>query len=275
MLTPRLTPGAEHGVTLVELVVAMATGVVVTGALLAIVVISLRQEARITDKAQADQIGRTAMSNVVDELHSSCTGFGAAAIQGPASTPTSPLAATGPVNLWFLSAYGGSSSGAAVLSGVTEHDINWTSTGTSDTGETLGTLTDYAFASTGGASPKWTFPTLSVANAKARVLAKNVIPPQVSGAATVFQFYKYDNNSASSTDGQLVALAAGELPVAQATAEKAQAAAKTLAKVTIGFTQAPEGQDTRIDRTASFASAVVLHFDTSETGSEVVNSPCE
>src|ERR1700740_3101773 len=148
-----LNPRSERGFTLMETLMAMVTGVIVTGALLAILEVSLRQQTRITDHAQADQIGRTRMNNIVDALHSSCTGFSATAIQAPKETPASPLAVTGPVNLWFLSAYGNSSSGAAVLTGVTEHDVNWTSTGTSNTGLPLGTLTDYSFASTGGTSP--------------------------------------------------------------------------------------------------------------------------
>lgn len=251
-----------------ETLVAMVTGVIVTGALLAILEVSLRQQTNITDRAQADQIGRTAMNNVIDELHSSCTGFSAAAIQAPGTTPSSPLAATGAVNLWFLSAYGNSSSGAATLTGVTQHDINWTSTGTSNTGLPLGTLTDYSFASTGGSSPKWTFPTLSVANAKARVLAKNVVPPQISGVSTIFQYYKYNESSASSTFGQLEPLASSEIPLLTATAEK-------VAKVAINFTQAPEGGDTRLNRTANFSDTVVLRFNPTETGSEASNIPCE
>ena len=59
---------------------------------------------------------------------------------------------------------------------VYEHDIHWTSTGKSKTGETVGTLTDYRFESTAGSGPasksgKWEFPTLETKNAKARVLA--------------------------------------------------------------------------------------------------------
>ncbi|HEV3319105.1 MAG TPA: prepilin-type N-terminal cleavage/methylation domain-containing protein [Solirubrobacteraceae bacterium] len=262
--------GSERGFTLMEMLVAMVTGVIVTGALLAILEVSLRQQTRITERAQADQTGRTAMSNIVDELHSSCTGFSATAIQAPKETPTSPLAATGAANLWFLSAYGNSSSGEAVLTGVTEHDINWTSTGTSNTGQSLGTLTDYSFPSTGGTSPKWTFPTLSVTEAKAkhtvRVLATDVIAPQVEEEAkkvsTVFQYYKYSTSS-----HELTPLKSSEIAAA--------ASAQEIAKVTIGFTQAPDSGDTRSGRTAGFSDSVVLRFNPSETGTEAVNIPCE
>ncbi len=268
----------DRGFTLMELLVAIVTGIVVTGALLTILEVSLRQQARINDRAQANQLGRGAMSAIIDRLHSSCAGFGTYPIQGPSSSPTSPLEGTGPVNLWFLSEYGSSTSGAASpsSSGITEHDINWTFKEKSNTGLSLGTLTDYAFTSTGGISPKWTFPELKVANAKATILAKHVVPQTVSATSTLFQYYQYNTNSASATFGQLLGpLAASELPYKQATTEKAQSVANELAKVTIGFTQAPESADTRTDRTASLSDAVVLRFTPTETGTEAVNSPCE
>jgi Tfp pilus assembly protein PilV len=267
-----LAPRSEQGFTLIETLVAMVTGIIVVGALLAILDISLKQETRATDRVQVDQIGRTAMNSIMDELHSSCTGFGSAAIQAPQETPASPLASSGPANLWFLSSYGNSSSGNAVMTSVTEHDINWTSTGISNTGQRLGTLTDYAFPSTGGTPGHWTFPALTVANATAKhtakTLAKNVIPPQIAGISTLFQYAKYNNNASSSTDGQLEALSATEIPLSASTAEN-------VARVAISFAQAPEDKDTRLGRTASFSDSVVLRFNPAETGSEVENIPCE
>jgi prepilin-type N-terminal cleavage/methylation domain-containing protein len=269
---PLLTPSAEQGFTLVELLVAMLISTVVIAALVAILTFSLGQETRITDKVQADQIGRTAMTNIIDELHSSCTGFGANAIQGPSETPTSPLASSGATNLWFVSAYGNEDSGEALIEKVTEHDINWTASTKSNTGEELGTLTDYSFESTSGnAKAGWTFPSLTVAKAKIKVLAKNVIPPEIeiSGkkTPTIFQYYKYENTASSETDGELVALSSSEVPTA--------AKEGNVAKATVSFAQAPAGGDTRTNRSASFSNSVILRFTPSETGAEVKNEPCE
>jgi prepilin-type N-terminal cleavage/methylation domain-containing protein len=258
----RRTVHALHraeGFTLIEMLVAMVIGVVITGALLAILEFSLRQNSRISDRVQTDRTGRLALAKITDELRSSCTGFGSTAIQAPSSTPSSPLAAGNGSNLWFLSAYGNSTSGDAVITGLKQHDINWTETSQNSSGERLGTLTDYSFTGS-GSSPDWTFPALSTANATARVLAKNVIPP--SKGTTIFHYYKYDTTSTSPTYGELIELSSSELPLTTTSA-------KTVAKVSISFTQAPESKDTRAGHTTAFdGGSVVLRFTPLESAGE-------
>jgi Tfp pilus assembly protein PilW len=265
------SPLAEHGFTLVELLVSMLCAIVVIGGLLAILEFSLRQETHISDRVQADRIGRTAMTKIVDELRSSCTGFHTSAIQAPSTAPTAPLSAAGPLNLWFVTGYGNATSGEPALSGVRLHDINWTASGTSNSGLSLGTLRDYSFTGS-GTPPNWKFPaTLSTTTASATVLAKNVIPPLVSSTQTIFQYSRFDNNAAHTTDGELVQMLPSELPLTTATAEE-------VAKVSIAFTQAPESGDTGESRgggrTTDLAGSVALRFDPTETGAEIENEPC-
>ncbi len=249
---------AADGFTLIEMLVAILCGLIITGALLAILEFSLRQNARISDDVQTDRIGRIAMNTIVEELHSSCTGFGATAIQAPSTTPTSPLASGNGSNLWFLSAYGNATSGKAVISNLAQHDINWSETSKNSSGERLGTLTDYSFAGS-GESPNWTFPALTTTNATAKVLAKNVIPP--SSGTTVFHYYKYDTVSTNTTYGELIEIPAGELPLTTTIAKK-------VAKVTVSFAQAPESGDSRAGHTTSFNGGVVLRFTGPELASE-------
>jgi hypothetical protein len=252
-----LTSSAEQGFTLIELLVTMLVSFVVVGALFTILEVTTHQEGLITDKVQADQIGRTTMNNIIDELHSSCTGV--TPIQAPKSTPAAPLLSSGPLNLWFISAYGDSESGANSLTSVVEHDINWTKT-KEVSGKKLGTLTDYEFKSESTSKyPEWKFPSPSISTATTtKILAKNVIPPEINGESTIFQYYQYEN-------GKLTVIPSTSLPLSTTTAEE-------VAKVTIGFTQAPTDEDIQLSRTVNFSDSAVLRIDPTETSSE---GPCE
>jgi hypothetical protein len=256
LLRPAL--GSERGATLIEMLVAILTSIVVLLALLATLEFAVTQESSIADRVSSGRLARLTMAKAVQELQSSCTGFGATAIQAPSKTPTSPLKAINATNLWFLSAYGLTGREAAVLPSVALHDINWTETGKSSTGEKLGTLTDYAFKSEGGESPNWVFPELSVAHAKATVLANNVIPPE-EGAGSIFKYEQYEST------GTLKAVSGSE---AESAAAKGQ-----IAKVEIRFTQAAENADTKLGRTTSVNDSVLLRFN-SANATEYGTSPC-
>jgi hypothetical protein len=259
----------ELGTTLIELLVAMLTGIVVLFALLAILEFSTKQDARISDRVQANRLGRVAMAKITDELHSACTGFEASAIQGPSTTPAAPLASTGANDLWFVSDYGNTNAGAATDTEPIEHDIHWAATGAKTaTGQALGTLTDYRFTATGGSPEKWEFQPLTLVNetADAHVLSKNVIAPTLPSAPTtslpLFHYFKFT----SETSSTLVELK---------TAEVAAAAGKNqIVKVSISFTQAPEATDTAPSSAVSLSDSVVLRFSAPENGTGVENEPC-
>lgn len=251
----------ERGFTLTEMLVAMVSASVVIAAVVAIFGVTLSQSARLTDRVLADQMGRSGMNAMLEELRSSCTGFGSTAIQAPSTTPVSPLASLGGSNLWFLSAYGNPTSGNAAVSGVALHDVNWTAVGTSN-GKQYGTLTDYSFTGT-GESPNWKFASLSTTNATtANVLAKDVVPLTES---TLFHYWRYETLSTGEDPGELVEAGASEL--------SSVAANKKIAKVSISYEQAPqpvEGHppDTREGHTATVSGAVVLRFSPPESTAE-------
>jgi type II secretory pathway pseudopilin PulG len=271
--SPPTPVSSEDGFTLIELLVSMLTSIVVIGALFAVLLISTHQSSRTTDYVQSNQLGRGAMTNILEELHSACTGASAAgysAIQiptpiSPSTGPTSPLGSTGSTNLWFVSTYGTPSSATAELKEVTEHDINWTETGTSNTGLKLGKLTDYAFAGT-GTPGAWLFPSLTTANAKSRVLAENVIAPT---ATPIFQYFTYYDNSAASNYGQLETTA---LTTPLSSEASAANFAGGVAEIVISYTQAPPDKNTQLSRMANFSNSVNLRFSPTSTTSGV--SPC-
>lgn len=245
---------SEHGFTLMETLVAMVTGLVVTGALLAILEFALREQAQITDRAQANQLGRVAMSNIVDELHSSCTG--SKPIQEPSSTLENPLEKSNGKNLWFISSYGTAKSGEPLIEEAYQHDIMWESSKeTSSTGKPLGRLVDYSWKTSGNAQEGFKVSSsLTTKNAtKVRRIAENI--PESS---TIFTYYNYNSTG--------TALEASSLPLSTTKA------AENVTKVTIAFTQASTDKDTRSDRTVSFSDSVLLRLD--PTTSEEV-APCE
>jgi Tfp pilus assembly protein PilW len=260
-LTLLSTLRSEQGAMLLELLVAMIIATVIMIAMVALLIFTTTQTSRVSERVETDRLGRMAMARITDELHSSCTGFGTNAIQGPGTSPVSPLESTGPLNLWFVSAYGSSTSREAVEKTVYEHDIHWTA---SKAGATTGTLTDYSFESLANTGPgttagQWEFPTLNEANAKKRVLATNVIPLSISGANTIFQYYELTESSA-------FAQLTSNIP--------AEAKANNIVKVSINFTQAPASGQTKLARAASFSDAVVLRLNPTETGEDVQNEPC-
>jgi hypothetical protein len=277
-MLPQLPPlsglRSERGFTLVELLVAMITGLVVSGAFLAIIEFSQRQETRISDHVQADRSGRVSLERIQEQLHSSCVGD-MSPIQGYTETGRTYTGLEGlnGTNLWFVSTYGTSESGESVLKHGFLHDINWTEGSLSNTGEKTGTLTDYAFENEKGDPPyqPWGF-TSTLSKAKAtttHVLATNVTP--LTGGTTLFHYFKYDTTSGSAHYGELEEMKASELPPV------GEAASYKVAQVKVEYQQAPEGQagqkaDTRAGHTTTVSGSVVLRFSPSETTEEGTNT---
>jgi hypothetical protein len=166
-LLARLTPDA--GTTLVEVLVAMVLGIIVTGALFAILEVSLHQESRISDRVSATGRGRITMEEIVSELHSSCVVTGI--------TPIEPESSAS--KLLVVSQQGA----AATFSAVTLHEIVYEHN----------ELLDNAYASTGGVAPNWTF---SKTATRKTVLLEGVMQ---TGTTPIFQYYAYSGSKISET----------------------------------------------------------------------------
>jgi hypothetical protein len=159
--------GGERGFTLIEALVAILTGVIVTGAAFSILDVSLRQSSRVADRVSADQRGRIAMEKILLELHSSCVSIGANPIQ-PESTST---------NLKFLS----QTSSEPYFTSMTKHEIFLSA----------GTLKDASYQSNGGNEAKWSFPGTPTSTA---TLLTGVTAPS---KGSLFEYFKFTAASLS------------------------------------------------------------------------------
>jgi type II secretory pathway component PulJ len=225
----------EHGFTLVEMLVATFTGLVVIFAAFSIVDVSLHQSSRIADRTSADQRGRLALEKIVLKLHSSCV--------APETTPVEPGSTES--KLLIVSQTGSEASFAT----VTLHEVYLEA----------GKLIDTSYLNTGSKpAPNWEFS--KVANSK-QVLLTNVTK-SLNGEGKeipIFQYYKYEGT-------ELTKLA--ESPLSAAGAE-------ATAAISVSFTSAPESGNVgkiKGDRTVDLTDTAVLRF--SPTSAIGTNRPC-
>jgi type II secretory pathway pseudopilin PulG len=68
----------QAGFTLIELIVAMAAGMIVLGAIVTILLTTLSQTQLLTDRVAATRETRQALATIENELHSACVGTGTA-----------------------------------------------------------------------------------------------------------------------------------------------------------------------------------------------------
>jgi prepilin-type N-terminal cleavage/methylation domain-containing protein len=241
----------EHGFTLIELLVAMVAGVAVTGALFSTLDVSLHQTARLNDKVQVDQLGRTAMTRIVDQLHSSCLSYAFTPIQAESTNTT----------LIFVDAY----SEEALIGSAIKHEIIWN--------EELKTLTDKAYKSNGGSWPKFTFSATATPSTGTRI-GENISPVTfVKGKPIIFEYFKYSTEATSSEHTPLSALNAS------LTGEKLSAKeAEEAASVSISFTQSPtDGYSSSkgLDRNGNFTNQVTLAFSVPNNETPIHDAPCQ
>jgi Tfp pilus assembly protein PilW len=207
MTRPSLGPvGDERGFTLVEVLVAMVTGIIVSLALFAILDFSTKQAARVSESAQATQIGRTAMTHVVDELHSAC--LSAAFVPVKAGSNASKLVF---VNGYF----------PAVIKEKTEPEYKFVRKDTIEFVPAKGQLTDATALASGEVEASGEYPWKP---ATTLVLAEHISHAETSGKEEpIFSYEKY--NTASATGAFEAATTLKPMTVAEVEAKPAEVAA--------------------------------------------------
>ncbi|HEX3831614.1 MAG TPA: hypothetical protein VHW04_06555 [Solirubrobacteraceae bacterium] len=151
------------GFTLVELLVAMAAGIIVLFALSAVMISVLHQTQRTFTRVDATRQARTALSVIENELHSSCVGANNP-IQGGSTADS----------LVFVSFYGTSANPTPVW-----HQLTFNAT--------AGTLVDTSYNVT-GAAPDWVKGTTVQST---NTLLTNAA--RLTGNTPVFQYYAYQS----------------------------------------------------------------------------------
>ena len=250
MLTPEsneiVALGDAAGFMLIETLVAMISAIVVTGALFAILIVSLHQTSRITGRVQATQLGRTTMTRMVDELHSACIAREFTPIQ-PKSSET---------ELIFISGVGTE----AVLSKAYLHKITYS--------KTEGILVETTIASSSGEWPNFEYKSTPTTRRIGEYISqsKNGELP-----IAVFQYYKY---AESSTSTNAVTTLAPEPLKAEAGTGLTATQSKEAAAVQINYTAgAPEGKQYK--PTIELSDQVTLAFTAPSAETPIVAKPCE
>jgi len=250
------TARSEHGFTLVETLMAMVLGVIVTGALFAILEVSLHQSARISDRAQATQMGRTTMTKMVDELHTACI--------APRFTPVQEK--SGESTLIFRGGVGRE----AVLAKGYQHELVFTAA----KGGTPGTLVDKTYQSNGGEWPNFTFPSSPTSTVK---IGEYIYPTPKALKPTenepVFKYFAYSTTTTSESGKPISTLKEVGFKTAGETLTAAQA--KTVAAVQITYTAGAVDGNTALNRSVEMSNLVNFSFSVPTAETPIEASPCE
>lgn len=244
----------ERGVTLVEALVAMVSGVVVIGAAFAIFEVSLHQSSRIADVSQATQLGRAAMTRVVDELHSACLSPGFTPIQEGSNKKEMVL-----VSAYSEKATIGSES-------VRKDKIVWN--------EAAKTLTDSKYASNGGEWPKYTFPASATSVTR---IGENVTQAEneQKEKLPIFRYYAYATKASTSAAAPSSALNEAEPLLGEGEKGLSAKEAGTAASVLVSFRTGPASGSTKPGRSIDFSNQVTLAFGAPGAEATIKDAPCE
>jgi prepilin-type N-terminal cleavage/methylation domain-containing protein len=244
----------EHGFTLIELMVSMIMMTVLTLATFSFLQFTTEDVSHITARVGVDQTGRTALERIMLELHSACV-----------TTPVIPIQANSNENvIKFVSASGKES--AFATGEVYMHEITYNNA--------EGTLKEAVYKNT-GPEEKGVYPFSTTASSTTKLLTGVRQTQYGSETATpIFQYYRYYKEGDTIPTGDAT-LPYGELNPTPVTVPITAKEAAFITKVTMSFTEAPEGKEGvafNHDRPVALTDSAVLRLaPASETYD---NLPC-
>ena len=245
---PRISD--EAGISLVELLVAMVSALVVAAAIMGLLVVSQHQTAILRDVGQATQYGRTAMTRIVDELHSSCIAKEFAPVQKESTSS----------KLILQNAY---SKEAEIKSGErTREDIITFNSANQ-------TLTDETLPSTGGEYPAFTFGGTPLKE----IIGSNIRETN-QGARSVPIFAYYEYKKAPEPDGSAEASTTLKEVASVPAKGFSESEGNGIAGVGISFTAAPASGHETVGRSVNLNTLVTLAFSAPNTEAEIKDGPC-
>jgi Tfp pilus assembly protein PilW len=242
----------ERGFTLLELLVATVAGIVVTAAMGAIVVVAVHFTSSTTDRVDANQEGRVAMTKITQALQSSCVSAGVPPIQ-----PNSDAN-----DLIFLSALSDAPSiypnlltvqlSGGALTMLTDANVGSTG-GTGATGSTGATGTTAVDGWTVTSTPTISFTLLQ--HASNAVVSGTTVP--------VFQYFTY--NSTTGTISNNVTPGSGQTLGANAA---------NVVEVVISYQALPTDNWNAGGRPANISDSVVLRLTPASASGATGYAPC-
>jgi len=263
----------DDGFSLVEMLVALSTGLVITLALFGLLEMATRQTRLVTDKVQSDRIGRLMMSRIVGELHSACV-----------TREAVPVYASSTENkLVFYNAY---SEGAEVKTpseskvaseGIYVHELVYE--------KAAGKVTEKIYPSTEVSLPSKVVYS-SAKPEKEILVGEHVTQVKVTEGGKevtrpVFEYFKYASASsetvgAVSTTLEPIKLLEGETLEAK---EKVKATgAASVAGVAINLEQTPVTKESHIEaphQGIPFQSQVTLALGSPNAETPIKDAPCD
>jgi prepilin-type N-terminal cleavage/methylation domain-containing protein len=245
----------ERGFTLIEMLVAISMGIVISLAAFSFLGFATSDVSRINERVHVQQTARTTLENIILELHSACV--------TPSVIPIL-IKSTGSKIMFISEASTGS-----YLSSVREHEITYEAA----KGSTKGILIEKTYPST-TEGPKYVFSTKS---ATSKRLLSGIVESESSGKKIpVFQYYRYYQEGDTLPLGDSTT-PYGELyptPLSNTELEKTAIAEKVV-KVTVSFTLTPEGTEVATfnrDRPVPLEDSAV--FRLAPAGEFSSNLPC-
>lgn len=286
LLTPHRVPGPhrvlriavadQRGFTLIEVLVAMVTGVIVTGALFTILDFSVKQSSRLSGVAQATQVGRGAMTRIVEELHSSCLASGFTPVMEK-SSPTKLILVNGYNEKEPEKVKGEEPKeppAELLASGIHKDVIEYEKA----TGRLIDTT--YRASNNTPLSTAEKFAWEATPTSKVR-LAEHVTQMEEGGKTLpVFKYYAYTTTPATLTSAPATTLNEETLTKTEAST-LTEAEAKNVAGVVVSFRTAPYSKEARISSAsekatfADLSTQTTFAFSAPNSETAISAAPCE